>query len=148
VDQETRAPEFNLLGLALVGAGVFDSEIAAANIDHDSRPAVPEAGITPEYGEYLVNVSSCRTCHGEALSGGKNADPNAKSAPNLTPGGELAGWDQADFVTSIREGKTPSGRQLDPAEMPWEHYRYLADDELEALWVYLNSLPKLPSTAP
>jgi hypothetical protein len=28
--------------------------------------------------------------------------------------------------------------------MPWEEYRNLHDYELQAIWMYLQSLPKLP----
>lgn len=150
VDQETSEPSFNFLGKALLTTGMFGDHILPAKvISHDTRPErFPVAGETPEYGEYLVLVSGCQDCHGQDLSGGKSADPAAKLAPNLTPGGELAVWDEADFVKAIREGVAKSGHQLDPLQMPWEHYKYFSDEELGAMWVYLQSLPKLPTTLP
>lgn len=150
VDQDVREPSFNILGKAMLAAGVLGEYILPAEIiSHEARPAqYPVAGETPEYGEYLVFVSSCQDCHGVELSGGKSADPAAKLAPNLTPGGELAVWDEADFVKAIREGVTKSGHELDPEQMPWEHYKYFSDEELRAMWLYLQSLPKLPTTLP
>ena len=150
VDREIRKPSINILGRALLAAGVFGNAfLPAENISHDSRPEqYPAVGKTPEYGEYLVLVSGCHDCHGQELSGGKSADPAAQLAPNLTPGSELVAWDEADFINAIREGTTPSGHQLDPAQMPWEHYKYFNDEELGAIWVYLQSLPKLPTTLP
>ena len=151
VDNELSEPKFNLLGKALLGAGAFGDSIVIAEainnnpIDH---PSYPPVGVTPEYGEYLVNVSGCHGCHGVDLSGGKSADPSAIPAPNLTAGGELVAWKEADFIKAIRTGLTPTNRQLDPAQMPWEHFKNFSDDELKAIWAYLDSLPQLETTIP
>jgi len=149
VDRETREPGFSLLGKVLFGTGMFDSEIMAQQISHDTRPeSFPRAGENSEYGDYLIKLSSCRACHGATLSGGKNADPSAKPAPNLTPGGELVAWTREDFIKALRTGITPGGRQLDPEQMPWEHYGNFTDEEIGAIFVYLQSLPKLETTVP
>ena len=151
VNKQIREPSFNLLGKALIGAGVYGKGVLVANDIAQLDPVTakaPSAGVTPEYGEYIVNVSGCRACHGENLSGGKSADPSAINAPNLTPGGELIAWDESDFFKAIREGQAKSGHKLDPAQMPWEHYKNFSDDELKAIWAYLLSLPKLQTTIP
>jgi mono/diheme cytochrome c family protein len=150
VDQEVREPLFNILGKALLATGMFGEVFLPAEvIAHDTRPdQFPAAGETPEYGEYLVVVSGCQDCHGQKLSGGKSSDPSAILAPNLTPGGELVAWDKADFVKAMREGVTPNGHELDPKQMPWEHYKYFTDEELRAMWLYLGSLPKLQTAVP
>jgi mono/diheme cytochrome c family protein len=150
VDKETNEPNFNLLGKAMVGAGIFGKGIIVAN-DIQENPAslsYPPAGVTPEYGDYIINASGCRVCHGEKLSGGKSPDPSAINAPNLTPGGELIAWEEADFIKAIRTGVTKSGHQLNPKEMPWEHFKNFSDDELKAMWAYLHSLSKLETTIP
>ncbi len=151
VDNETSEPSFNILGKAMLGAGLFgDAVVVAEKIINDevSDPSYPPAGVTPEYGQYLVNVSGCQDCHGVDLSGGKSADPSAINAPNLTSGGELIAWKEDDFIKAIRTGLTPTNRQLDPAQMPWEHFKYFSDDELKAIWAYLDSLPRLETTIP
>jgi mono/diheme cytochrome c family protein len=151
VDKETREPNFNLLGKALVGAGVFSKGILVANDIQQSElvpSSYPPAGVTPEYGAYIVNASGCHTCHGMDLSGGKSPDPSAKNAPNLTPGGELATWKEADFIEAIRTGVKVNGKKLDPKQMPWEHYKNFSDNELKAIWVYLQSVPKHETTIP
>ncbi|MDD2921985.1 MAG: c-type cytochrome [Anaerolineales bacterium] len=110
-----------------------------------ARPAAPEVGITPEYGEYLTG--SCKVCHGLTMSGG--AIPGFPSdwppAPNITFGGgsALPTWSEADFINTIRTGKTPMKKELRSQYMPWGSYKYMSDDELKAVWVYLKSLPKL-----
>ena len=97
--------------------------------------------MTVAYGEYLVNTAGCRTCHGVELSGGDPSDPESPPGPNLTPGGELGLWAEADFINTLRTGVTPAGRQLNPEFMPWESTAKLTDDELKAIWLYLKSVP-------
>ena len=76
------------------------------------------------------------------LSGGPvpGAPPDVPPAPNLTPGGELRGWSDADIVKALREGVTPSGRQLNPF-MPWKATAQMTDDELKAVILYVRSVP-------
>jgi mono/diheme cytochrome c family protein len=129
------------LGAALIGAGAFGKIIAAEEIAHGGpRPPVVEPGVTVAYGDYLVRTGECRTCHGASLAGGKDPDPNAPPAPNLTPGGELAGWSEQSFLAAMRTGVTPAGRRLSPY-MPWKYVGQMTDDELKAVWLYLQSLP-------
>lgn len=129
------------LGVALIGAGAFGDLIAAEKIDHlATRPAAVEPGITAAYGEYLVQAGQCRTCHGPDLSGGKDPDPNAPPAPDLTSTGELSTWAQDDFLEMFHTGKTPSGHLINQY-MPWKEIGQMTDDELRAMWLYLQSLP-------
>lgn len=111
-------------------------------IDHNTRPQQPIIGVTTGYGQYLVNVSGCRDCHGMDLSG-KPSQNNRPAMPNLTPGGELQAWSVDDFIRTIRTGVTPSGHALNPDEMPWQGYGLYSDDELTAIFLYLQSLPAL-----
>jgi mono/diheme cytochrome c family protein len=149
VDKETREPNLNLLGKAMIGAGILGKGVLAAqDIQHDIRPDFPPVGVTVEYGTYLVNVSGCHDCHGSKLSGGKSADPTSKAAPNLTPGGDLIKWQEADFMKAIRTGVKPDSKKLDPKQMPWEHFKNFSDDEIKAIFMYLQSLPKLETIVP
>lgn len=134
-------------GKVLYGAGAFGNLLSAEVIDHDHRPSsFPGPGVTVEYGEYLVNINECRGCHGAQLAGGKPPDPNSPLAPNLTPGGELVAWTDADFIRGLRTGIALSGHQLDPKFMPWDYKGRMTDDELKAIFLYLQSLPKLPTS--
>lgn len=126
---------------AMVAAGQIDP-LPAEVIDHTApRPVSPEPGVTVEYGKYMA--LSCIGCHGEGLSGGKipGAPPDFPEALNLTPGGELVGWSEADFIQTLRTGVTPSGRELRQEYMPWNILGQMTDDELKALWLYLQSVP-------
>jgi mono/diheme cytochrome c family protein len=149
VDKEHPDPQINALGKIMFGAGLFGPAIVPANvIAHDQRPPVVPIGVTAQYGEYLVNVTGCHDCHGAQLAGGKSAKPGALNAPNLTPGGDLKAWSDANFINTIRTGVTPSNRVLKPEEMPWKHITNYSDDELKAIFMYLQSLPKLETVIP
>jgi mono/diheme cytochrome c family protein len=143
VDRKTRPPNLSAFGKVLYALGAFGNLLYAETIPHDApRPPAPPAGVTVEYGEYLVNAHGCRACHGAELSGAQPPEPGAPFAPNLTPGGELLGWDEADFMTTLRTGVTPTGEALADS-MPWQGLGKMTDDEMKAVWLYLQSLPKL-----
>jgi mono/diheme cytochrome c family protein len=114
---------------------------------HQPPPPAPPAALTPEYGEYLSQ--SCKVCHGLGMAGGKiPAFPAGwPSAANLTTSPEryLPYPTEEGFVQIMRTGITRHGRQIDPAYMPWTSYQYMTDEELRAVWVYLQSLPPQPT---
>jgi mono/diheme cytochrome c family protein len=112
-------------------------------IDHDAaRPVAPEPAVNAEYGRYLAVI--CTACHGDTLNGRTLREGGeVYIALNLTPGGELAAWSEEDFFAAMRTGLTPSGRVLN-VRMPWKYLGQMTDDELRAVWIYLQSLPPLP----
>lgn len=149
VDKQQEDPHINVLGKIMIGAGVFGQKIVPASvIDHASRPATPSIGVTAAYGEYLVNVTGCRDCHGTELAGGKNTKPGSIDAPNLTPGGDLKNWSAEQFINTIRSGTAPNGHQLNPDDMPWKTISTYTDDELTAVYLYLQSLQPLETVKP
>lgn len=146
VDNTLPASELRPLGRALLVAGQLPF-ISAEQIDHNAAlPAAPAAGRTAEYGEHLTKVALCIDCHTANLSGGV-FEEGTPPASNLTMGGNVAGWLEADFTNTIRTGVTPDGRQLNEA-MPWQDYRGMTDDELGAIYRYLQTLPALPYNTP
>ncbi len=109
--------------------------IPAEVIDHfEPRPPSPEPGATVAYGRYLA--TACRICHGPALSGG----PGAGAGLDLRTTGDLSEWSEQEFVTALRTGEVPRGDDLDPNLMPWERVGDLTDEELHAIWLYLQTL--------
>lgn len=112
------------------------SLLPAEVIDHDREaPASVKAEASPAYGAYLAAV--CTICHGEDLAGG----PGAGAGLNLTPGGDLSQWSQAEFMRTLRSGVTPKEVELDRTLMPIDRVRNMTDMELEAIWLYLQSIP-------
>ncbi|MBI5934444.1 MAG: c-type cytochrome [Chloroflexi bacterium] len=143
VNRQTEERNFTALTKILIGAGMF--KLPAETVSHDPNPVAPRAGVTVEYGEYLVNIMDCKSCHGENLAGGAFPDPSVTApVPNITPGGSLAQWSEQDFFNAMKTGVTPRGNQMNPLHMPWKEIGLASDDELIAIWLFLESLPSLP----
>jgi mono/diheme cytochrome c family protein len=117
--------------------------LTAEFIDHNREPApMLEPAVSAEYGAYLAN--SCSMCHGKDFSG--SADPGA--GMNLTPAGNLASWSEADFIKTIRTGMIPEGQTLDQELMPVRIFAKMTDDELKAVWLFLQTVPPVYTPTP
>jgi cytochrome c553 len=142
VDNKPPETELGPLGRVMMTLGQLPPELTepdATVIDHDApRPVAPQPGVTVEYGMYLAGT--CTLCHGSELNGQTIFDGSV--ALNLTPGGEMKGWSEEDFIATMRTGVTPNGHQLKDV-MPWKYFGQMTDDELKAVWLYLQSLPAL-----
>ena len=71
-------------------------------------------------------------------------------AANLTSDKEtgLGSWSLEMFVNAIRTGKHQgTGRPILPP-MPWYWYREMTDDDLKAVFAYLQSLPPIKNVVP
>ena len=142
VDNDPGEKSFSPLAKIMLAAGAFGDAIAAEVLDHDAPlPVAPERGPTAAYGEYMVNTGDCAACHGANLAGGQSPEPGAPFSTNLTPGGVLAIWTAEEFIETMRTGVTPYGRQLDGNFMPYKDYGRLTDEDLTAMFLFLQSLP-------
>ena len=146
VDNELPPRAFGPIGRMLLVLGEFKP--APELIDQTAaHPASVPSGVTLERGHYLTQIGVCAECHAEGLVGRspEEAAEGPPAGPNLTPSGDLASWSEADFIKTIRTGVTPAGKQLDPMEMPWPGYSRFSDDDLKAIYLYLQSLPPAPA---
>jgi mono/diheme cytochrome c family protein len=137
------ALEIRPLGRLMYAFGNFPL-LPAEDVDHSPRARVaPPAGATAAYGEYLAKA--CIGCHGAALAGQHvpGTPPEFPDAKNLTPSG-LGAWTEADFRRALREGKRPDGSAIDPF-MPWKALSTMSDEEISAVWAYLQTLPPAAS---
>ena len=132
--------ESNLGPLGRVIAVIAGGLLPASQIDHSAaRPPSPVVGVSAEYGGYLAEV--CTVCHGDRLTGSKVPGNERGDAPDITLGGALGDWTKSQFIDAIRSGITPQGDLLDPRFMPWNRFTLLTEDELDAIWLYIQSLP-------
>lgn len=147
VDNEVPGVKLGPLGRFLVAreeivlsADLIESHHAA----HPEFPPPPEVSI--EFGRHLAGV--CTGCHGTQLNGGRIAggDPSWPPAANLTPDESgLAGWSYQDFRAAMLDGRRPDGSEIgEPMSAVTPFARNMTDVEMEALWVYLESLPLRP----
>lgn len=135
-----------LIFRALYVAGVMTD--APERIDHTLPPAKPVAeAVSVEHGAYVANL--CLGCHGAKLAGGKIADgpPDWPAAADLTAGSAvMKGYDNAEKLKAMfRTGKAPDGRVLQV--MPFRTLKQMNDTDVEALYLYLKSLPARPAGA-
>lgn len=145
VDQARTPVHIGPLGRILHVSGMV-TVVPAEIIDHTAaRPQTVAKAATEEYGEYLAKT--CTGCHGATLSGGPipGVPGDGPYPRNLTPDAAtgLGTWQQEDFVKVIRTGIRPDGSQLSTA-MPWPAFQQMTDEELQALWLYLQSVPAQP----
>ena len=111
------------------------------------------------YGKYLaVSIANCSGCHtkrdisgaytGEPFAGGGAFDEKEGTflPPNLTPHftGRIWQWSQEAFIKRFRAGKL-----LEGTPMPWNSFKRMSDDELKAIYNYLQTIKPVnyPSTA-
>ncbi|MCK6547456.1 hypothetical protein L6R52_16530 [Myxococcota bacterium] len=68
---------------------------------------------------------------------------------NLTPDVEtgIGGWTEEQFLAVFRKGSHPDGRPIHPP-MPWAMIRHLPDDDLRAIFAYLQSIPPIHNRVP
>lgn len=125
----------------LYGFGMIPD--AASKIDHTLPPPspVPE-GVTPEHGAYVAGM--CIGCHGARLTGGKvpGGPPDWPAAADLTGGdaGAMARYpDAAALLAMFRSGHRPDGTPV--KVMPFESLREMKEADVQALHLYLRSLP-------
>ena len=126
---------------------------------------------TPERlarGKYLVlNVTDCMGCHAEhdwtahdapilpnTLGAGQDMNilkgfPGKVYSTNITSDAETGAgnWSDDQLARAIREGVSHDGRALFPF-MPYTDFRYMSDEDLASVIVYLRSLPPVHKQHP
>lgn len=131
VDHDLPPSTVRLAGYLVVGMGGMGELFG--------RPTVPPARSplpgTAAYGAYLASTI-CVECHGDHLQGGKHPAPDAPPAPGLVAAGY---WPVAAFAEALRTGVAPGSRRLNEW-MPSARLQYLTDDEIKALYAYLQTL--------
>ncbi|MDM8520011.1 c-type cytochrome [Anaerolineales bacterium HSG6] len=139
IGEPTPVRSIGLLSRVLLMAG--ELQLSAEIIDHTAtRPDVPPPGATVEYGQYLATL--CTGCHGHGYSGGPipASDPEWPEGANLTLHETgLGDWTEADFFSALRDGTRPDGSTINPV-MP-RTIGGMSDEELQALWLFFQSLP-------
>ena len=140
-----------LVGLVLAGAAVF---AGAVWMGERKRARVVEVRVVPipfvndaaslRQGKYLFDSRGCGECHGSDGAGRVLIDATNGffvRTPNITrgEGGPAAGYDEGDWVRTIRHGVDPKGRPL--FVMPSEDYNRLADADVASIVAYVRSLP-------
>lgn len=138
VDREKPDSSYGFIGRALVAFGQIP--FAAEVIAHENAGLLDiEAAPTVEYGAYLA--VTCQGCHGENYSGQEIPGERGVFSENITPHADGIGdWSLDDFMTALRTGERPDGSQINPDQMPWPSLLFSTDVELEAIYLYLQTV--------
>ena len=118
-----------------------------------ARVPQPDMSNPVERGKYLVTLANCASCHtpmnpqGQpitelAFAGGmlfKGPWGEVTSA-NITPDASgISYYDEELFVKTLRTGHV-GARKLNSI-MPWGYFRNMTDEDLKAIFAYLQTLP-------
>lgn len=140
----------SLIGLAIVGAGIF----WVVTIPHP-RDMAPFAGLTGDkaHGEQVFWASGCASCHmapkatgdAELVLAGGQAFPTQYGtfyAPNISTDKDqgIGGWDLPTFVHAIQDGISPEGEHFYPA-MPFTAYTHMVPQDVVDLKAFMDALP-------
>ncbi|PYN88676.1 MAG: hypothetical protein DMD87_08525 [Candidatus Rokuibacteriota bacterium] len=108
-------------------------------------------------GKYVFGAAGGCACHTTPDGAGLNAGGTKFDlsffgvvyTPNITPDAEtgIGKWTDAQVVDAIRRGERPGGSRLFPIH-PYKYLSNIADDEIEALVVYLRSVKPIKSPVP
>lgn len=106
----------------------------------------PQGDVMPDppapVGPWIVASAGTNTAH--------HGPWGTSFTANLTPDDEtgLGSWDADMFMATIRNGKhLGRGRSLLPP-MPWFNYAKMTDDDLKAVFAYLQSVPAVSNRVP
>ena len=113
------------------------------------------------YGKYLVTgVLGCFQCHSADFATNNDLDPEKSAgymgggntlndatgrivfSPNITMDKEtgIGGWTEAQFIQTLRMGIKPDHT---PLRYPMERMPDISDEEMSAIWAYLQTVPRL-----
>jgi mono/diheme cytochrome c family protein len=108
-----------------------------------------------EYGQYLATAGNCVSCHTRA-----NAESFAGGLPFETPFGTIYStnissdsktgigeWTLQEFTAALRKGERPDGEHLYPV-FPYVAFTKLSDQDVAALFAYIQTLPAVNYTPP
>ena len=162
VKNKRPANEWNFLGKAILAFGMIKP------MGDGIIPASPERDTTIAYGKYLAeSVANCRGCHTQRdmMTGAYVGIDYAGSqpfevfdnqgniirgkhlvTPNLTPDqetGRMAMWPKEVFIARFRAGEAIPG-----SPMPWGAYKTMTDDDLIAIYKYLQTLEPVHQPTP
>jgi len=122
----------------------------------------PGAGDEVALGRYLAYASACFECHTKRNERGEPtgtpfAGDNVFALPgggiarsaNITPDKEtgIGSWTRAQFIGRFRAMTPEAAAKIAPeaqdadTEMPWSNYSAMTDDDLGAIYAYLQTVP-------
>jgi cytochrome c553 len=144
------APPKKPANAAQIERGKYLVSIAACNDCHS--PKDKPGSMMPDPARFLSGRPSTTPAPAKPVNPGEisaSGDLTAWFGPwgvsytaNLTPDPKTGlgkRYNEASFIKTIRTGKKPEGEDLLPP-MPWQVYANMTDEDLKAVWAYLQTL--------
>jgi len=125
------------------------------SIESNVRPVETDV---VKYGEYLVNMADCGTCHSpltqmgpdmsRMFQGGYTFDigSNKVTSANITPDSAtgIGTWTEAMFLAKFKNNASDANINRNPGKensvMPWSFFGKMKDDDLKAIYAYLRTV--------
>ncbi|MDO9058194.1 MAG: alkylated DNA repair protein, partial [Bradyrhizobium sp.] len=142
-----------LVVAAVIGGAIFGWLTIPATVAANSLPAyTPD----PANGLTVFNAGGCSSCHAvpgqpdRLKLGGGLAIPSPFGtfySPNISPDpvDGIGRWSEAEFVSAVLEGTSPSGAHYFPA-FPYASYAYARVEDVRDLFAYLKTLAPVSGT--
>src|SRR5208283_3475933 len=133
---------------AVLGLAAFWFLTIPATVPASALPShTPDLG----NGKEMFCAGGCASCHAVPKQpdmtrlGGGLALTSAFGTfyvPNISsdPKDGIGGWSEAQFLTAMTKGTSPSGEHLYPA-FPYTSYQHMRFNDLRDLFAYLKTLP-------
>lgn len=148
---------FPLATLILVIGGFLvaaQGGFIAFQVPRDDTTTVPTDAAALERGRYLARIGDCAGCHtvrgGQPLTGGRGfaSDWGVLYSTNLTPDPAtgIGAWSPAEFRHALQHGVSRTGL-LYPA-FPFQHFQYLQQADVDAIFTWLRSQPAVVAPTP
>lgn len=141
-----------VLGIAVLAALWFVTKPKTEPADTFATPHTANLA----NGKTMFDIGGCVSCHTDSkedrtrLGGGVAlASPfGTFYTPNISPdpADGIGSWTEAQFVSAMREGTSPSGQHLYPS-FPYTSYRRMTTGDLRDLFAYLKTLPPVKGKA-
>ena len=140
--------------LAVIGAAAFWLITMPAAVSANAlAPHTPDL----ENGKTMFHAGGCASCHATPkqedktrLGGGRalKSPFGTFFVPNISPDRDdgIGGWSEANFVTAMWKGTSPTGFHYYPA-FPYTSYQHMRMDDVRDLFAYLKTLPPVQGKA-
>lgn len=125
-----------------MGANGPEPDMGRMLSGHPQDLVLPPAPALPAAGPWNATIAATNT----AWSGPWGTSFTANLTPDRDTG--LGKWTLRNFIETIRTGRhLGRGREILPP-MPYPMYKHFTDADLEAIYVYLQSIPALRNQVP
>lgn len=125
----------------VMGPNGPEPDMSRALSGHPASDELPPPPALPE-GPWNVTIAAT----GTAYAGPWGVSYTANLTPDMDTG--LGEWTFRNFKDTIRTGRhLGRGRAILPP-MPWPMYRHMTDEDLEAVFTYLQSIPAIRNPVP